>query len=266
MKPIIYFRRGGWANSEEYDAACQYFDVVPIRTQIPPGRLVIPRYSMLPFPEEIDADVKQLGGCLINTLEEHRWVADIREYVGTLEGITPRTWTTWVDLPHQGSYIVKGTTNSKKWQWATRMFAPNWFDVPRVAARLMEDDFITSQGLVVREYIPLRKLGEGINGIPITNEWRFFVLDGQIVAEGYYWANEPDCCPGDPLQPPSGARQMAVEAIGRIQPFIRFYVVDVAERENGDWIVIELNDGCQSGPSMIPPDLLYRNLANLLRS
>jgi hypothetical protein len=44
----------------------------------------------------------------------------------------------------------------------------------------------------------------------------------------------------------------------RIKLHANFYVVDVAQTEKGDWIVIELNDGQQSGLSDNSPVALYR--------
>ena len=37
-------------------------------------------------------------------------------------------------------------------------------------------------------------------------------------------------------------------------------MIDVAEREDGVWRVVELNDGCMSGLSGCIADELYRNL------
>ena len=264
MKPTIYFRQGDWTDTAEFDAAKRYFHTVRCRTEIPTGRLVIPRYSMLPFPEELVADVKNLGGRLINTVQQHDFVADISIWSRYLNGLTPPAYFQWANLP-KGAYVIKGFTNSRKHEWRNRMFAPTREDIPRIVNSLLDDDLIKSQGIVVRPYVPLRKLGEGINGLPISNEWRFFVVDGLILCGGFYWASEPDCCPTEgPCTPPNGALTIAHKAIARVGTRIPFFVVDVAEKADGDWIVIELNDGCMSGLSMIPPDMLYKALAEHL--
>jgi hypothetical protein len=39
-----------------------------------------------------------------------------------------------------------------------------------------------------------------------------------------------------------------------------FYVIDVAQLENGEWILIEVNDGQMSGLSEVDPNELYSNL------
>jgi len=264
VKHVVYFRAGLWNEEEELFACQKYFLTVRCRTEIPQGSLVIPRYSMLPFPRELANDVLVLKGQLINTVEQHEYVADIRQYYPDLEGITPETRTTWANLP-QGSYVVKGITNSRKHEWRQRMFAKTREDVPRIANSLLDDDLLKSQGLVVRKYEPLVTYGEGINGMPITNEWRFFILDKTILAGGYYWASESEYCPGDPMAPPPGATAMVEEAIKRVGNKIRFFVVDVAEMQKGGWMVVELNDGCQSGPSMIDYDKLYKRLAYKLQ-
>ena len=260
---VVYFRFGAnLADDEEVEAAQRYFPIVRLRTEIPyTTRLVIPRYSALPFYEELEADVANRGCRLVNTYAQHRFVADVTAYEPLLFGITPRTWTSWSDLP-KGAYVVKGRTNSRKHEWRDRMFAPTRADVPRVARSLLDDDLIRSQGLVAREYVPLVRLGDGINGLPISNEWRFFVLDGEIPVSGFYWASEPETCPCP--ETPDGAVALVQEAIRRVGLRCRFYVVDVAETLSGRWIVIELNDGQQSGPSMADVDLLYGRLAETL--
>ena len=44
-----------------------------------------------------------------------------------------------------------------------------------------------------------------------------------------------------------------------------FFVLDIAEKEDGGWILIEVNDGQQSGLSENDPDVLFSNLAKSLR-
>ncbi len=160
------------------------------------------------------------------------------------------------------------------------MFCPTRNDVPRVAKSLLDDALLSEQGLVVREFVPLRTFAIGINDLPITNEWRVFCLDGQIVDAGYYWASEPDYewSGVDPEHAndvqaegqaplPAAARACAQEALRRIGNRINFVVIDVAERASGGWIVIELNDASCSGLSVIPPARFYSSLVtSLVRS
>ncbi len=49
----------------------------------------------------------------------------------------------------------------------------------------------------------------------------------------------------------------AIEAVG---DNVSFYSLDVALTEKGNWIVIEVNDGCLSGLSANNPEELYKKL------
>lgn len=262
MRPVLLFRNQPWVDPDERAAAkASPLKVIAYRTQVEPDDLVIGRYSILPYPDEVEAEVILRGGELINPTKAHRYVADVTRYAQDLEGLTPRSWNNWGNLP-EGAYIVKGKTNSKKWHWKDRMFAETRGDVPRIVASLLDDAEIADQGLVVREYVPLVTYMIGLNGLPITNEWRFFVLHGKILIGGYYWANEPDAYPGDVLSPPAEAIEFVKQVILRMANVVPFYVVDVAEKRDGGWICIELNDGPQSGLSCIPPDAFYKALAD----
>lgn len=141
------------------------------------------------------------------------------------------------------------------------MFAKSRADVPVVARRLLDDTMIREQGLVVREYVPLVKLGEGLNGLPITNEWRFFFYGTNVLAKGFYWqGSHPELAMYAALS--EEAELLANYAASRIAPHAMFFVIDLAETAAGNWIVIEVNDGQMSGLCGADPHELYRNLAH----
>lgn len=257
---VVLFRGGYWADEGELPTAQSVMPVYQYRTQIPAGSLVIPRYAALPFYQELEHDVKILGSRLINTYAQHRFVADFWQWYLLLQDLTPRSWDSWHNLPQDTSFVLKGSTNSRKNYWQTRMFAKSASDIPRIACSLLDDQDILSQGIVVREYVPLVQYGEGINGLPFTNEWRFFCLEGRVILGGFYWANEPEMYPGDPTVPPEGALFLAQEVALRVKDHIPFSVVDVAEKASGGWIVIEMNDGQQSGLPVCDPKILYEAL------
>lgn len=243
---------------EEYNAASKIFEVYTQRCNLSQGSLVIPRYSALPYYKELENDLDCLRCTLINTYAQHRYVADIANYYPDIKDITPKTWIdNWADIP-EGSYVVKGRTNSRKNRWNTMMFAKDRKAVGQVVGRLLEDTYIAEQRLAVREYVPLETFDIGINGCPIANEWRFFILDGIVLIGGFYWASEPDYCPSE--TPPIEASILAAKVAQRLKDKIRFFVVDVAKTAKGDWIVVELNDGSMSGIAMIDPIAFYKEL------
>lgn len=239
---------------EEEDVARACLPVLTSRMSVPRGARVLARYGLWPDTHyrTLQLDLGFLGATPINSFSQHAWVAGFDGWGGTagvLSGLTPRSWRDWSRLP-QGAYVVKGVTNSRKSSWNRRMFAATREDVPRVAMSLLDDYAIAEQGLVVREYVPLEKLGEGLNGLPVSNEWRTFWLvttaGPRLLTSGFYWEQAfPGLSPHEALPPQAEA--LARVAAERVAPFVNFFVVDVAKTAAGAWIVIEINDGQMSG-------------------
>lgn len=255
----------------EFDTACQHMATVSYRSEVPASSCVIGRYSVLPYYQELERELAIRGSALINSYAQHKWIADLMDWGGpngilSTVGLTPMSWPNWYRLP-EGAYVVKGRTNSRKHQWATHMFAPTLADVPIIAGRLLDDQLIQDQGLVVRQYVPLRKLMDGLNGLPITNEWRTFWLrtpqGPELIASGYYWqASHPEA--GKVAMLAYEGERVAHEAAKLVMEHVNFFVLDVAECADGSWIVVEVNDGQMSGLCGCSADDLYKNLAKFM--
>lgn len=268
QNPVILFRQDK-DSLQEFDIAAQYLKTVPIRTAVPQYSTVIGRYSVLPFYEELEEDLNMNGSRLINDHRQHNFVADVHEYSSLLYCLTPDTWTRVEDIPRfeNGPFIVKGATNSRKNSWDTKMFARDRTQLGKIIVTLLDDPLINPQGLAIRKYVPLETYMIGLNGLPITNEHRVFVLNKKMVAHGFYWANyaldikekfgslpELDDCAWDLLD----------RAIHLIDTNCMFYTVDLAKTKEGDWIIIELNDGQMAGLSTIDPDLFYSQIRRIM--
>ena len=225
--------------------------------------IVIGRYSVLPYYRELEYDLAINGCVLINTYRQHHFIANIEEWYQVLEGLTPKTWHLPAELPEGKSFVLKGATNSRKAKWKTHMFAEDRNAAKEIHLRLIDDDMIYNQGIYAREYVPLVKLGEQVNGMPVTNEYRFFVCKGQILCGGFYWSSEKEEC--DPKPDVSRVPESLLkEAITRIGDRATFYTIDVAETQTGDWIIIEINDGQMAGLSDIDADLFYSRLSKVV--
>lgn len=264
MKNISLLYRGN-SDDEELNAAATYFKVYTNRAEIPSKSLVIGRYSVLPYYNELEDELKHKQSSLINSLSQHRYIADIGNYYKDFIGITPETWTNLNAIPENGPFILKGETNSKKFLWKTHMFAENKKDAIDVYCRLQDDGIISNQNIYIRKYVKLKTFEIGFNNLPITNEYRIFIAYGKVVSVGYYWSNyyEDLVCKYD-LDIKQIPQKFIQEIIYRVGKNANFYVVDVAQKENGDWIVIELNDGQMSGLSMNNSYILYENLYNII--
>lgn len=266
--PVLLFRPGIGDKSEPAAARAAGFPVAVQRGEVPRGAPVIGRYSVLPYYPEVEHDLLLRQGRLLQTFQQHRYVADLGNWVDHLAGMTPATWRRIEDIPpqEQGPFVVKGATNSRKDRWKTHMLAKTRADLIEVVSRLLADTYIEEQGLYIRKFERWRTFLEGVNGQPITNEWRVFVFGGQLVCSGYYWSNyDEETRAMRPAKLPDEGRVFVHDVMKKIGQNALFYTVDIAEHEDGRWRVVELNDGQMAGLSMIEPERFYRLLAKVYK-
>lgn len=257
----ILFRRS-FDHEGEFEVARKYFNIVERRNQCPPGELIIGRYSVLPYHDELEKDLYDIGCKLINTTEQHNWVANF-DYYDVLREYTAETWTDhdFYLSSHPGPFVVKGRTNSRKNNWASLMFAENRRRALEIASELMNDPLIGPQGVIYRKYEPLVKLQEGINGLPFTNEWRFFFYREHLLSHAFYWSQSDiqGTMTDDGVEFAMNIAKIAKESVN-------FFVLDIAEKQSGGWMLVEVNSGPMSGLSCNNPDVLYSNFAKILSS
>lgn len=261
MKSTILFRTDTSTNDELISIQNHFPGQFTLNRASCKDSLVIGRYSVLPYYRELETDLAINGCKLINSYSQHKWIAEF-QYYEDLQEFTFQTWPI-EELPYikyEGPFVVKGKTNSRKFNWKTLMFAENKQAATKIALELFQDPLISKQGIIARKYEKLKTLEIGVNGLPFTNEWRFFILDSQVVACGYYWSIAETL----PEAVSDGARALVDKVVGVVGDKANFYVIDVAEKENGDWVMIELNDGQMSGLCTIEPDDFYRSLKEIL--
>lgn len=264
MRPVILFRSPDHPDSFEEQAAAACFPLLRDRSAVQAGDLVVGRYSVLPFYAELVAELARRGATLVNGVAEHAFIGDVMAWAPILGAeLTPRTWERVEDLPDDGTaFVVKGQTNSRKDRWDSHMFAPTRPDALAVAQRLREDALFRAQRIYFRRYEPLKRLATADNGLPITDEHRFFLLDGRVLSSGYYWSNHVKELPAVPAPREVHARAVdaAVVRLRAAGVLPRFLVVDVATREDGSAMVVELNDAQMSGVAGNDAATLYGNL------
>jgi hypothetical protein len=119
MRPVILYRGDEFAEEELNPAISAGFFCTNSRMEVPSKSLVIPRYSCLPFYKELENDLAFNGSKLLNSHEQHRYIADMQNWYEDLKDYTPKTWrdVTSVPLTERGPFVVKGETNSKKNLW-----------------------------------------------------------------------------------------------------------------------------------------------------
>jgi hypothetical protein len=291
-KPVMLFRVLDEETRQEMEVASRHFMVTTSRCdhKILSGSLVVGRYSVLPHYREVEFDLSFRNSSLVHTWRQHRFIADIEQWYSALkfnnnmledDNRIPETWFRVEDVPlnQPGAFILKGRTNSRKDLWDTHCFAKDRADVSRVHNYLLDDREIASQGIVVRQYVPLANFSHlgvtSIRGRPVTEEFRLFFFDGQYVAGGFYWSDSVDeiadvtntfaTDPGSFADPPAAAIEFGQLIADQIREDAPFVCIDVARAATGDWTLIELNDGQQAGLSCIHPEHFYARLAELVR-
>jgi len=248
--------------AREIEAAQCYFDVERLRTKCCYDRIVIPRgYGAIDW-KELEEDLHNLGSRPINSYRQRQYIENFDYY----NDVGKYTFDTYFSLSnimmgdYHGPFVVKGVTNSKKQNWNTSMYAETKDDLWRVVYDLNNDGFIGYQKLIFRKYVPLKNLGYLLNGLPISEEYRLFFYKGNLLVAGFYWSTAPEDIVEKYKTVPHGAIQFSLKFSDIIGKRINFWVADIAKTARGDWILVELNDGCSAGISECDPNTLYRNL------
>jgi hypothetical protein len=139
--------------------------------------------------------------------------------------------------------IVKDFVKSRKHEWVAACFIPSAADrqaVETVVGRFLElqgEDL--NEGLVFRAFVEFEPIGaHPRSGMPMTEEYRIFWLDGTPIFWAPYWAE----CDNRDARPP-------IERFSEVAAAVRsrFFTMDVARRRGGEWMIVELGDGQVSG-------------------
>ena len=263
MRAVILTRElSGYPGLErELPAMRAHFPVLTELEEIRQGDLVIPRFSLLPFPALLEEEILARGARLFHGPSQHAYLASLTRWSADLGELTPRSWRADQPPLTPGPYFVKGEFNSLK-DRREDCVAESPEQLSRLLLRLREHPLLGGQGLVVRELIRLNQLGiSSRSGLPLSEEYRFFMLDGRVLTSGFYWSRE-ELRPG--FQPDSSrvTHSFLQRVDARVR--VRFYVLDVAVTEQGEPIVIELNDPSMSGLAEADPWALYAGLASAL--
>jgi glutathione synthase/RimK-type ligase-like ATP-grasp enzyme len=204
---------------------------------------------------------------LLNTPEEHRTIQEFDLAYPHLEGLTPHSATVdsieaAVSAASQVGFpiFVKGAVQSRKSRGWKACVAEDEAELRELCSHLLDLQNRSRGRVVLREVVALRhsrKAGD----FPMGREYRLFLLNGEILACGYYWEGD------DPLKNLTTVERHAVEALAKIAarrlpaPYI---AIDIGQKEDGQWIVIETGDPQFSGLSQIAPLVFWNRLHEAL--
>ena len=158
----------------------------------------------------------------------------------------------------EGPCILKDYVKSQKHHWFDACYIADSRDtaeVRRVTQNFLDltGDLLVG-GLVYRQFEKFKVIGTHPKSkLPLVNEWRAFMVYGQVFHVAPYWAtgdysgDKPDLA--------------TMEQMARPLKNLPFIAADFAQKEDGSWMLIEINDGGSAGiPEGSTPTQFYSDL------
>jgi hypothetical protein len=208
-------------------------------------------------------ELLEAGVEMVHTPAEYERTSLLPTWYPLIEDLTARSrwWANRrpnadeVEAEFAWPVFVKGIRQTSKHQKSMSV-AENREDFERILASWDADPILWWQGMVCREYLALRKVGESsAHALPASFEFRTFWWRGNCVGIGPYWTAVDYRMEDEERR---GALAVAGEAARRVG--VTFLVVDVAQTVAGKWVVIECNDGQDSGYAGVSPMLMWRKV------
>lgn len=214
------------------------------------GWMMIPSVYEMFYQGLLDKGFK-----LINSPKEYLGCHHIANWYPVIKEFTPKTVIVnsenirevvdGVRTFGDSSVIIKDFVSSQKHSWKEACFIPSGNDI--IAATTVVATFIGMQkevdgiqgGVVLREFVPLRSIGTHPKSqMPLSQEFRVFVFREKVISLSRYWeyGDYAESYPPDTL-----IKNIANTIIQKIGS--NFFTIDLAQKEDGGWICIEVGDG-----------------------
>jgi hypothetical protein len=215
--------------------------------------------GFIPTPERYEAIYNELLGKqiqLLNTFQEHLLAQEFDRAYPYLEGITPKSFLlTNLDDCQQVieklgfPVFVRGAVRSRKAAGLKACVATTRLELQLLVKQFLDSEYRSRGRVIVREFVNLKHARSSKEGFPLGREYRVFVYRNKVLGFSYYWEGED---PYKKLSPDEEQQvlSLAIEAAARLG--VPFMAVDIGQTENGQWIIIEVNDGQFAGTSQIP--------------
>ncbi len=206
------------------------------------------------------------GISLVHTPAQYLLASELTHWYPKLSALTPRS--VWFETPPSPAEIesvfeypifLKGSRQTSRHQ-ANLSIVRSRSEYEYAVEQYRNNPILHWQQFVCREFVELRRVSGRTTGkIPPSFEFRTFWWRGYCVGAGAYWA-EFASYSWDEVEKAAGLK-IAQEAVSQLD--VPFLVVDIAQNRNGEWLVIECNDGQESGYAGISPIALWQNIVAL---
>lgn len=203
---------------------------------------------------------------LIHSPEENRLASELPNWYPLISDLTPRSrWyreipdIAEIEAHFNWPIFIKGSRQTNHHQ-AELSIIHSAQEYCQAVEHYRKEPMLSWQQFVCREYIPLRPIADYIETgmIPPSFEFRTFGWYGRYVGAGHYW--HPVATYQWTEAEEKAAVAVARQAAHRLK--LPFLVIDIAQTVDGQWIVIECNDGQESGYAGTSPLALWQNIIN----
>ena len=211
------------------------------------------------------------GYNLGNNLEQYLNCHHFPEYFKHISEHTSKAWwsNTWSEHPYAngeeafwepvrrmlgGDIIIKDYVKSEKGNPDLFILSKDLTNEEfsnRVERFVAERGKLFNKGLVFKSVEKLKKYQEQ------TNEWRMFFLNHKLVI-----CNQNSDNPISVTAPSADTIELFENLIKNVES--NFFTVDIAEKEDGSWMVLELGDGQVSGLPLLGDALGFYNNLNII--
>lgn len=224
---------------------------------------VIARVGAVENYEKLYNQCEKNGIYLINNIKEHLLASELESWYPLIEALTP--YSEWFDKVPDCEYLlarftfpmfIKGSRQTAK-HAAKLSVAHDRQDLERILFEYGKNDILHWQKFVCREFVELKPVQAiTTNKIPVSFEFRTFWFNGKLVGSGHYWSAFTTYN-WDVMQKRQ-ALSLAEKAVDCLK--VPFLVIDLALTKEDKWIIIECNDGQESGYAGINPISLWNNV------
>jgi hypothetical protein len=265
---LLYVLTSACGNSN-YDFRFDLF--FPCRHQIAVDlqRSAIARIGAIPQYDLVYQELERENLPLIHTYEEHLLASELPHWYPRIADLTPEShWCSkplkWNEASSQFGvpFFMKGTRQTSRHQKSLSIINDSE-EYEQSLIAYANDPILRHQDLVYRRYERLRLVEDALpHRIPSSFEFRTFWWKGDLAGCGQYWweGKSYRMTPSES----TAALSIAKETARRLN--VPFLVVDIAQTIGQKWIVIECNDGQESGYGGIAPIGLWQRILDIERS
>lgn len=242
----------------------EFFNVNSVMSD--PKKTVVASIGAIQDYESVYYKLKSNGIKLIHSPQQHNRCSNLSNWYPLLTDLTPKS-VIYNTLPNSEQIesdlgwpiFVKGDRQTSQHKKSLSIIeGPNQFK--KLLDYWKDDNILNWQRMVCREYVKLIKVDDSLfDRIPSSYEFRLFFWKQNLVGIGKYWFEGKDYRLNNIDK--NIVFLLGNEVAKRLN--VDFLVVDIAKTIEGRWIVIEVNDGQESGYTAVEPYQMWNNIIQI---